>query len=65
MMDFEWKPSVGTVLRCISTFSGLKSMINNPERVDKKSRINNPERVDKKSMINNPERKSMINNPDT
>ena len=24
MMDFEWKPSVETVLRCISTFSGLK-----------------------------------------
>ena len=26
MMDFEWKPSVETVLRCISTFSGLNQI---------------------------------------
>ena len=25
MMDFEWKPSVKTVLRCLSTFSGLRT----------------------------------------
>ena len=24
MMDFEWRPSVETALRCISTFSGLR-----------------------------------------
>ena len=27
LMDFEWRPSVETVLRCISTFSGLWSVV--------------------------------------
>ena len=27
MMDFEWKPSVETVLQCISTFSGISRII--------------------------------------
>ena len=31
MFDFERKPSVETVLRCISTFSGLESLSNNPK----------------------------------
>ena len=33
MMDFEWKPSVETVLRCISTFSGLAGYLYKPQHL--------------------------------